>query len=369
MKGALIFLAIFVVLIAFVFVGIPLVRSLFQISGSGGLLGNGPANRNAGGGVLVSKDSGASWASSASLKDTSLTLNADILFLDFDPQDSSLLYAGTLDNGLYKSETGGETWFAVTDGDVLTGNSTVYKILFGKEPGMPLYAAVFQKGLGMVLKSADKGKTFSVMYVAPVGNVSVNDIAQDPSDYRLYVGTAQGGLLESADGGETWKVLRWFPGAIVRIKVHPQTGSVWIFTRESRVFRSDTKGDSWVELTDSFKDLAGSKAKDIRTLVFDPFNRGTVYLGTGLGLLKSTDIGGHWNLMRTIVPPEFLPIQAIAISPQNPNNILISASTQIYRTKDGGNTWAVTQLQVNKPVGLLLFSPTDSKKIFAALKK
>lgn len=370
MKGAILFVGIFLLLIALVFVAWPFVRSIF--SGSGMFTGTstGVSLGNANGSVIESTDGGSSWKTSSAIKNTSLTLDADILHIAFDPFQNDRIFSGTFDRGLYLSEDSGRTWSLVSDSrGILIGNATIYRILFGLEVGRPLYFAAFEKGLGVVLKSENNGKNFEVIYTAPLGEVAVNDIAQDPFDFRVYVATSQGGLLVSENGGETWKVMRWFPGAIVRMSVNPQNGELWVFTKDSRVFRSGDKAASWTELTDAFKELPGSKAKDIRAFVFDPFNRGTLYLGTGLGLLKSVDNGARWSLMKTIVPPEFLPIESVAVSPQNSRNIFITASSQVYHSSDGGVTWEVVQLEIKKKAGIIIFDPANIDRLLITLRK
>jgi len=133
-----------------------------------------------------------------------------------DPRDPRRLFVGTFDDGVYRSNDGGETWAqvgqAIPDKRVLSvalapalrahGRSAVY---VGTEPSN-LY------------RSEDDGESWEVfphlreLPSAPTWSFPprpwtshVRWIAPHPSDPALlFVGIELGGVMRSRDGGETW---------------------------------------------------------------------------------------------------------------------------------------------------------------------
>jgi hypothetical protein len=84
-------------------------------------------------------------------------------------------------------------------------------------------------------------------------------IAVDPRDpTRVYCGTARAGLFRSRDSGRHWEPVG--PGiahpmvtavAVAQAEQADGLGIVYAGTEPSAVFRSDTRGDSWVDLAAS----------------------------------------------------------------------------------------------------------------------
>jgi len=129
------------------------------------------------------------------------------------------------------------------------------------------------------------------------------------------LGTAQGSLLASTNYGESWRLVHWFPGAILTIKIQPQTGFMWVYTKERKMFRSTDNGENWMELTQNINSLA-YEATLVTNIVFHPDSPQIVYLATSFGLIKSTNNGSSWSLVHTPIPPKSLPIGGMAISNQ-----------------------------------------------------
>jgi hypothetical protein len=145
------------------------------------------------------------------------------------------------------------------------------------------------------------------------GNVAgrVRAIAFDPSNpSRVLVGTASGGLWVSGDRGNSWRANH-----------------------------------------DFLPNLS------ISTLVFDPADARTVYLGTGeasaglvgVGAFKSRDGGNTWTLLGATsvdANPDWRFVNRIAIHPVE-TSVLLAGTTHvegdrggIYRSADGGVTWS-----------------------------
>jgi hypothetical protein len=168
---------------------------------------------------------------------------------------------------------------------------------------------------------------FSVNSGFPTASGRVTAIAVDPSDatgQTVYIGGAAGGVWKTINAG-----------------VNPPASP------------------TWVPLTDTQPSLA------IGCITIDPNNHNTIYVGTGeenfngdafygAGILKSTDGGTTWTQMGAIPFAQVLGPQTggaligqIAVQPGNPNIVLAAVSFfvggtvgGIYRSTDGGSTWA-----------------------------
>lgn len=359
MKPAFAFLLVFIALIVLVFVAFPVAGSFFR-NLEFPFVGFGRSAAK----ILKSQDFGKTWHASASGEIKDSVVASEIIDFYFRSSEPNSIYATAFDIGLLKSENNGSTWVSILP------NATVYKVLFGRESNQVIYAAVFKDNIGTAVKSADNGKNFEVIYTAPLAEIAVNDIEQDPFDLRLYLATAQGGFLESQNSGQTWRVVRYFPGAITKILVNRQNGSIFVVTKESRIFRSDNKGNSWKELPVVVLNLPGRpRPRSIIKVVFDPVQSNTLYIASEAGLLKSIDSGETWSLIETIVPPESLPVTSVAISPMNSSSIFITAGNNIYDSNDAGRTWNVERLPVKNAVSTMVISQSDPKTMFIGLRK
>lgn len=150
-----------------------------------------------------------------------------------------------------------------------------------------------------------------------------------------------------------------FSGRVTAIAVNgsnPQ--EIYIGTAQGGVWKTLNGGSSWTPLMDNMNSLA------VGSLAISPDNS-TLYVGTGeanwcgdcyagMGLLKSTNEGQTW----TVLGANYFDgssISSIAIRPSNPNDILVTntfglyakgfgfnatPSFGIYLSTDGGTTWS-----------------------------
>jgi photosystem II stability/assembly factor-like uncharacterized protein len=193
----------------------------------------------------------------------------------------------------------------------------------------------------------------------------------------LYVGAASGGVWKSQDGGTTFKpVFDKQPvqsiGAIAIDPSHPDT--VWVGTGESwmrnsvsigeGVFKSSDGGQTW--------DRMGLPATEhISKIIVDPSNSDTVYVcapgklwsdSPDRGLYKTTDGGKTWALILK-GPNLSTGCSTLAMDPQDPNTLL--AGTWDFRRK--GWTFRSGGEGPDSPSGSGLFKTTDGGKTWTKL--
>lgn len=142
-----------------------------------------------------------------------------IFNLVVDPNNSEIVYAGTLYRGVYRSIDGGKQWNTVNNGlpqglpfppwdrelNNLTESGTpIYKIINNLviNPGKSniLYVATSSG----IFKSIDYGISWQgINKGLPTSSVRV--LALNPKDSDIiYIGTEFSGIFKSIDGGETW---------------------------------------------------------------------------------------------------------------------------------------------------------------------
>ncbi len=134
-----------------------------------------------------------------------------------------------------------------------------------------------------------------------------------------------------------------------------------------------------------FSQSSNSGQGRINTVVVDPSNANTIYVGAPQGgLWRSTDAGVNWTPLTDDLPQ--IGVSGIAIDPNNSNIIYISTgdddsgvsySIGVLKSTNGGTTWAQTGslgniTGFNPGTGLvptsneIVIDPSDSNKIWVA---
>ncbi|OGZ95663.1 MAG: hypothetical protein A3I44_04165 [Candidatus Sungbacteria bacterium RIFCSPLOWO2_02_FULL_51_17] len=290
-----------------------------------------------------------------------------ILHFAIHPFSSSVIFAGMKSGGLWRTENNGDSWQKIQDPNgALRGDSSVYRVIFNTNNPQEVYLAVFQQNRGRVLKSEDRGSSFREVYQTPVERFGVFDGFVDASGV-LYIVTGQGGFFSSHDGGDSWRVVRWFRDGIVRLVVDPRNESrLFVFTEKGSIFRSEDKGGFWVDMTDALSQFEG--ALKYQKLLIDPADS-TLYLASAYGLLTSIDGGNHWVAPSLIIPPEALPILAVARSPFDEQMLYLAASTQLYASSDRGISWSVISSPTGARIVDMVPDPQSRDVFFAVLAK
>ncbi len=114
----------------------------------------------------------------------------------------------------------------------------------------------------------------------------------------------------------------------------------------------------------------------ITALAADPLDNDIIYAGAAAGgVFKSIDGGFTWNPVSDAVPS--LSVGDLAMDPNNSDRLLLGTGeanasgdsyegTGIYRTTDGGATWAFSGLPNSRHIGRIVFDPSNSQRVFVA---
>ncbi len=259
-------------------------------------------------GTLFIGRSSALWKSSDGGQNWRSTLLGVVTDFLLHPIDSSIGYAaignfaGSPENGVYRSTDGGETWTRLGGG--LPEQATMGRIALATDPTAP-----------------------SIVYALIVRS----------SDFNLN------GLYRSLDGGDSWSLLGSLPEDLFMeagrgqglfnlfVEVDPTDGAV-IYVGGIDLWKSTDHGASWQNLS-----TAAGLHEDQRDIVFDPSDPQTFYLINDSGVWRSSDGGQRFtNLNGSLAVTQF---QTVGLHPGNPS--LAVGGTQdngtiLYR---GGFAW------------------------------
>jgi photosystem II stability/assembly factor-like uncharacterized protein len=161
------------------------------------------------------------WPSNAVVKDVSTSQWGTIVALAESKLKEGLIYVGTDDGLIQITEDGGENWFKVSSFVNVPDYTYVSDILPSRFDENIVYATFNNLKADdfkpYVLKSVDKGRTWSSISANLPENGSVHTIAQDfVNENLLFVGT-EFSFFFSVDGGSVWKKLsKGMPDIAVR---------------------------------------------------------------------------------------------------------------------------------------------------------
>src|SRR5215813_11884637 len=233
-----------------------------------------------------SVDGGQSWKS---IKNGIID-DSDIFAIDIDPHDPNHIIASAC-SGIYESKTAGESWRKV-QGIPSQSRRTRAILQHPSVPGM-VFAGTTE---GFWL--SDKGGDADSWMVTTSRQLEINSIAVHPSrPDMIFIGTNNYGVMVSTDGGKTFIPTNGgfsgrFANAIVADRETPNriyASTINTATGGGFLFVSDDNGETWRPSMRSMPSRLITYA-----IAQDTKNADVLYLGTNLGVYRSTDRGTSW---------------------------------------------------------------------------
>ena len=219
----------------------------------------------------------------------------------------------------------------------------------GKQGGAHLAGIVVVTQAALLI--ARRASTWTVE--EHLGGRSPECIAVDPRDpTRIYCGTAGAGLFRSRDSGRTWEPVgsgiehRTITAvAVSHAKQAEAFGIVYAGTEPSAVFRSDTGGDSWVNLAglralpsaDTWSFPPRPDTHHVRWIETDASAADRVFVAVEAGALVRTFDGGRTWRDRVRGGP--YDTHTAATHPLAPGRIYSAAGDGYFESPDAGDTW------------------------------
>jgi photosystem II stability/assembly factor-like uncharacterized protein len=233
-------------------------------------------------------DAGEHWANMK----TGIIDDSDVFSIIVDPTKPEVVYASAC-SGIYKSENAGIQFHKI-QGIPSTARRT--RRLLQDPNNLDIVFAGTTEGL---FRSLDAGKTWS-RTTGP--EIIVNDVEIDPKDSkRVLIATDRGGVMASADGGNTFRSANnGFSArqvtALERDRSQPNTMFIGVVNDKDwgGVFESDNAGVNWIQRS------AGLQGRDVFAL--GETADGTLIAGTSHGLFRLDRTNEVWNRVESAPP-------------------------------------------------------------------
>lgn len=233
-----------------------------------------------------STDGGQTWAS---IKNGIID-DSDIFAIDIDPRDPNHIIASAC-SGIYETKTAGDSWRKV-QGIPSQSRRTRAIMQHPSEPGI-----VFA-GTTEGFWRSDKGGDADSWMVTTSRQLEINSIAVHPSrPDMVFIGTNNYGVMVSNDGGKTFTPTNGgfsgrFANAILADRETPNriyASTINTATGGGFFFVSNDNGETWKPSMRSMPSRLITYA-----IVQDERDANVLYLGTNLGVYRSTDRGTSW---------------------------------------------------------------------------
>jgi photosystem II stability/assembly factor-like uncharacterized protein len=230
------------------------------------------------------------------------------------PGDPSKLVLGT-HLGLYVSSDSGQHWRF----DALSGDDAMN---LARPPGKTIWLA----GHMVFKKSADGGKTWSDVRPSGLPSLDIHGFAVDPRDPKtLYAAVAGQGLYRSRNGGHSFSLVsQQVGGNVMALAVLPDR-RILAGDMQQGLLESRNGGASWKQ----------TLRAQLMGLAVNPTDPRRV-LATGAGIALSTDGGRSWRSVLN------LPAGAgpVAWSKSEPKlAYAVGLNRTFYRSVNGGMSW------------------------------
>jgi photosystem II stability/assembly factor-like uncharacterized protein len=258
----------------------------------------------------------------------------DVRSLAADPRDPRIVYLGTADGVLYRSDDAGVRWERLLPGFPSRGMSLDDLVTDRDGALYVAYWEVHGSG-GGVARSRDGGRTFMVL--EGIAGQGVRALAQAAGDPRVLVAGTLTGVFRSDDGGDTWT--RISPEGHEEIR---NVNSVAVDPRDPRVVYIGTWHLPW-KTTDAGHTWRPVKAgmiddSDVMTLNLDHRDPDHVFATACSGIYRSANAGASWSRVRGI-PSSSRRTRAFAQPKDRPETLFAGTTEGLWRSDDGSATW------------------------------
>ncbi|MEX0277502.1 MAG: choice-of-anchor D domain-containing protein [Ruegeria sp.] len=220
-------------------------------------------------------------------------------------------------------------------------------------------------------------------------NGLVTSIATHPSDPDIvYIGTADGGVWKTGDGGANWLALfdeelclaigepncvAIDPGDTDVLYVGTSTRGAVSVQQRVGIFKSADGGASWILLGSGYPEGNDGNADDfanrnVNSIVVDPANSQVVYAATSNGVWVSTDAGQNWTSGAGTAGLDARSLELDATSPVGARVLYAGMSGQgVSQSTDGGANWAPVMTAATPAVAAVLGGGVVMGQVLARL--
>jgi photosystem II stability/assembly factor-like uncharacterized protein len=210
---------------------------------------------------------------------------------------------------------------------------------------------------GWIYQSQDGGKKWArLALVGKRDDLVLDHILVDPADPKHIVAGAwvvadlqhpDGGIFISHDGGNTWTSQPEMRGqSILSLALAPSDPKIMVAGSMEGIFRSQDSGAHWQRISPE----DSKEIHEVESLAIDPADPGIIYAGTWHLPWKTSDGGATWTSIKDGII-EDSDVFSILIDPKQPSVVYLSACSGIYKSEDGGSKFS-GGVGINKTQGI-----------------
>jgi photosystem II stability/assembly factor-like uncharacterized protein len=278
-------------------------------------------------GIWISRDKGEKWEK---MNSSTMPINIDSLAVD--PKSLDTIYAGTWWRA-YKSTDAGKSWRLIKNG--MIDDSDVFAITINPRNNDHVIASACSG----IYESYNGGERWTKFGGIPSSSRRTRDIVQHPTQpLTLYAGTTEGFWM-STNGGKSWAMTTQRNLEVNSIAVHPEAPNrVFLGTNNYGVMVSNDGGRSFTQANESFSSRFTYFVKPDRERP-ERLYAATHNTATGGGFFFISDDGGqNWQQARGL---DIGRVRTYSVEQDaaNPNNMYVGTNIGIFRSTDRGNSW------------------------------
>ena len=275
------------------------------------------------GGMYRSTDAGATWS----------PINNGLAVTQFyamaiDQSKDNVNYGGTQDNGTLGNRNNNWGMVAGGDGFFVAVDHDNPDVIYGEFPNGDLWQYNLATGLFRRINSGidpnDPGYWSAPLVIDPTNSQT------------LYHGRQR--LYATYNGGDSWTPISpRMSASITAIGVSPADPNViYIGNARGEIWRTSDGGQTWQDVGKN-----GVPSRFVTDFACSEQNPDIAYVtlsGFGVGhVWRTTDGGQSWHDISIGLPD--IPVNAIAIDPQNEQHLFVGTDIGVFASLDGGATW------------------------------
>lgn len=261
-------------------------------------------------------------------------------------------------NAIFRSTDAGMNWHRKQSGI----RSGIIEAVEYDENSSTIWIGNYDQGL---YKSIDEGESWAYVWKGFTRDLLI-DNNTNPSTIFWSLNNE---LRKSTDGGSSWNSITSYPGGGKILYCDSSRETMYATDGSGKIYKSIDAGDIW-NLTET---QPASGAYAIDSIAVDPANPDTVYAGTHSpdgGVYRSRDAGYTWT---KILDTENFTTTSIALHPDEPSIILVgyeqwsSGNGLIFKSTDGGSNFVRTYEETGMPVKTVYIDPASPSHVHAVI--